>query len=309
MNFGSRPWLIAVMGPTASGKTTLAEQLADSMGAQLINADAFQVYWGLDIGTDKPERKDSYELLDIKHPSEPFGVGEFVVLASKILRRLFDERRHAVIVGGTGFYVRALLEGFDDLQPAPDPELRRGIENLERESGLAALVEQLRDLAPDAAAATDLQNPVRVRRALERALSSSPPIRFEVPAFRKLKVGLRVDKAELDRRIDARAEAMLLGGWVQEVERLMAEGVQVEMPGMRAIGYSDVAQLVAGAIDAVRTLNQIRAKTRQYAKRQITWLKSEPGLKWLDSEGETDGVPKIGAAFGLLESEDKQENG
>src|SRR5271165_7127776 len=133
----STPRLIAVMGPTASGKTDVAEAIADALDAQLINADAFQVYRGMDIGTAKPRAKGRYRLLDLKAPNEGFGVGEFVQLAQTELNTLFQERRSAVVVGGTGLYIRALFEQYSELAASPEPALRAALMEREYRDGLA----------------------------------------------------------------------------------------------------------------------------------------------------------------------------
>lgn len=290
---GSGPWLVAVMGPTASGKTAFAERLAPELHAQLINADAFQVYRGLDVGTGKPPNKGDYRLLDLKEPWEEFGVGEWVLLASQELQRLFAQGRSAVVVGGTGYYVRALFDEWQDLKPPPPPGLREELEALRQERGLCELVRRLHEADPEAARTVDPRNPARVRRALERALAPSEPIRFELPPFRRLKLALDVPLSELGARIDRRAGEMLAGGWPEEVAGLLESGVQANMPGMRAIGYSDVARLVSGEIGQEDALRHIQTKTKQYAKRQRTWLRSEKGLSQL-------AVSDVADPFGAL---------
>jgi tRNA dimethylallyltransferase len=270
------------MGPTASGKTPLAEALAEEFEAQLINADAFQVYRGLDIGTAKPEAKNRYELLDIKDPIEGFGVGEFVELAGKLLQRLWRESRSAIVVGGTGLYIRALMEEYGEMAPPPDPELRRELVELQETGGVDALARRLRAADPAAAEKVDLRNPARVRRALERALDPRPPIRLEIPPFQKVKLGLMPNAEILGARIDSRVERMVQNGWTAEVRRLMEFGVPFEAPGLQAIGYRALYRHLGGHLLLEDALEAIRAETKQYAKRQRTWLRREPGLKILD---------------------------
>lgn len=278
------PALVAVMGPTASGKTSLAERLADEVGAQLVNADAFQVYRGLDIGTGKPTEKDRYRLLDIVDPWEPFGVGEWVVRAADELRAAWEARRTAVVVGGTGLYVRALFESYREMRPPPDPALRREIAEMEKREGFPALVSRLVKLDPHTT--VDRTNPVRVRRALERLIDPRPPIRFEIPPFRILKVGIAPPKQELHERINRRVESMLKAGWLEEVRDLVAKGVTRNCPGMRAIGYRALLDQVLGVSSLQDVGVQITAESRQYAKRQMTWLRSEPRLHVLSRFGD-----------------------
>jgi len=274
------------MGPTASGKTALAEALADRFDAQLINADAFQVYRGLDIGTAKPEDKSRYLLLDIKDATESFGVGEFVQRASEILWTLHREGRSAVVVGGTGLYIRALTEGYDEMSPAPDPALRADLVRREKEVGLEALAQELGTLDPIAAARIDLNNPARVRRALERVLDPRPPIQVVLPKFRQKKIALNPKVEISNARIDLRIESMVQNGWVDEARRLVGEGIPGDAPGLRAIGYRGLCDHVRGVLSLGDALKGIALETRQYAKRQRTWLRSEPNL-WFVSDGQT----------------------
>lgn len=274
----SRPKLVAVMGPTASGKTEVAERLASLIGAQLINADAFQVYRGMDIGTAKPEAKERYLLLDLKEPREAFGAGEWVRLACDNLRRLWSEGRSAVVVGGTGFYIRALFERYEDMQGPPPGELRAELMAREKHEGLRSLAAELARIEPGAAARVDPNNPVRVRRALERALHRGGNEPVELPPFDELKIGLDHAVPDLDARIEARTSALIEAGWIAEVRALLADGVPRNAPGMRAIGYSPLASYIGGDISLDDAIAQIVLATRQYAKRQRTWMRSEPRL-------------------------------
>src|ERR1044072_3833722 len=191
------------MGPTASGKTGLAEAVADELGAVLVNADAFQIYRGLDIGTAKPAVKERYRLLDLKEPSESFGLGEWLKLAQAELEFAFEKGRHVICVGGTGLYVRALFEEYAAIGEAPDPEVRRELS----ETPIENLREGLRADHPEIAARVDMANPLRVRRALERVRGgTSDPV--VLPPFIKMKLTPSVSEAELNRRIEHRTLQM-----------------------------------------------------------------------------------------------------
>lgn len=279
------PLLIGVYGPTASGKTALAERLALEIGAQLINADAFQVYRHLDIGTAKPANKRLYELLDILDPSESFGVGEWVLRACNVLERLHAEGRSAVVVGGTGLYLRALFEEYAEMSPPPSPRLRAELAEREAKEGLQALIEELRQKRPDLAERTDLKNPTRVKRALEKALTGAQRVDFALPPFRKVKIGLDPDKRALDRLIEHRIAEMLQNGWVDEVKALLDRGYGPSDPAFRAIGYAEVFQVIAGRTGLEEASVRIAAQTRQYAKRQKTWLRREPRLNRIEGFG------------------------
>jgi tRNA dimethylallyltransferase len=273
------PLLIGVMGPTASGKTELAEQLAEIHNAQLVNADAFQIYRGMDIGTAKPENIDTYRLLDIRNPSEGFGVGEYVVLAQEVLSECWELQKNVVVVGGTGLYIRALFEEYDDMGQAPSVELR---ESLNARS-LESLVEELQIVAPEQAGTLDLRNRVRVQRAIERIHNPKPSVPVHLPPFNKRKFGVIRETEETFERIAQRAEAMMQKGWVREVQTLMSHGYSILDPGFRALGYGAIWKSLSGEIDLQEAQATTIAETRKYAKRQRTWLRSEPSLVILDS--------------------------
>jgi len=284
------PFLLAVMGATATGKTGVAEALAERFDAQLLNADAFQIYRGMDVGTAKPIRKERYKLLDIRNPDEGFGVGEWVTLAAAELQTLHKQGRNAIVVGGTGLYIRALFEGYATMAAPPDPELRAELERRQADEGLDALAKELQAKVPEVAAKTDLKNPARVRRALERLSSGSERLEFQLPNFKRIKVGLDLSKEVLDARISARTGEMVQNGWVQELERLRDAGYKPEQPGFRAIGYRNLWTAMAGEIDWSEAIATTIAETRRYAKRQRTWLRSEPGLVLVSAERAMEAV-------------------
>lgn len=266
------------MGPTGAGKTQFAETIAERVGAQLVSADAFQIYRGFNIGTAKTSRPDLYRLIDIRDPHESFGVGEWVLLAHEILAEAFANKQHVVIVGGTGFYVRALLEEYSDLKPPPDPQLRADLERREIELGLHSLVEELLNLDPNAADRVDLHNPVRVRRALERLATGEPVQVPKLPPFSVQKVLIDPGIEKLRQRIVDRFEEMVQNGWVSEVEALRQAGVTLAMPAMRAIGYRALWEHCEMGTALADVMPGILVEMHQYAKRQRTWLRSEPNL-------------------------------
>lgn len=291
------PYLVAVMGPTASGKSDFAEALATLLHAQLINADAFHVYRGLDIGTNKPHNRTLYRLLDLKDANESFGLGEWIALALIELEELYASGRNVVLVGGTGLYIRALLEEWSEVGTAPSAELRERLALAERDKGLEGLIQQLCQLDPGGAQAIDLNNPVRVRRALEKLLEDSPSIQNQLPPFTVLKVGLNWSTEILWKRIEERTNLLLASGWPEEVEELLASGARVDGPGFRAIGYTLVARYLQGLLGFEDLLLRIAQQTRQYAKRQRTWLRSEPGLLFLDCKSKLDIDPQRAVDF------------
>lgn len=273
------PRLVAVMGPTASGKTEAAERVAEAWDAALLNADAFQVYRGMDIGTAKPEDRSRYRLLDLRDPDEGLTVGAWVRLARAELDRLWAEGRSAVIVGGTGLYIRALLEGYDDLgEPAP-PEVRLALTTRMQVEGVDALAEELRREDPAAWARVDRKNPVRVQRALERARYPAPPTPPEpLPPFAVAKFAIDPGVERGDEAIRSRVRRMVYDGWVLEVQRLAERGYGPGDPGFRAHGYVAMHGVLRGEVGLEEAMDRTVVEVRRYAKRQRTWLRSEPNL-------------------------------
>lgn len=289
------PKIIAVMGPTCSGKSEFAESLADRLEAQLVNADAFQVYKYFDIGTNKPDDRDRYEMLDICEPDEQFSVGEFAQRVIPILERCFSRGQSVVLTGGTGLYIRAVMDEYADLMPAPDEELRASIAEIEAEFGLGALRERIEALDPQRK--VDWENPVRVRRALERLLDTRPAIRICIPPFEKHKFGMDLETETLNSRIDERTPLLFEKGWRAEVEELMRKGIPADAPPMRAIGYFEITQLISGTITYEECVLQINRLTKQYAKRQRSWLRSESDLRWIQVEDLSEMLSEAGTFF------------
>jgi tRNA dimethylallyltransferase len=260
------------MGPTGSGKSRLAEALADETGLQLINADAFQVYRGMDVGTNKPAEKDRYELLDLVDPKEEFSVGVWLQEALAVLAERHAAGQGCIVVGGTGLYVRALFEEYAEICPPPDRATRARV----RAMGLEDAAEELRRIDPSVC--LDWSNPVRVKRALERSLAPGRAIEVRLPPFRKLKVALDPPLQALEPRLLKRIDWMLDHGWPEEALALAEAGVGPEDPGMRAIGYQYVMEFARGDSPRSATVEAVFRDTRQYTKRQKTWLRTEPSL-------------------------------
>lgn len=274
------PLLVGIMGPTASGKTELAEELAVRFNAQLINADAFQIYRGMDVGTAKPEHKEKYRLIDIRDPSVAYGVGEFVMLAQEALNECWAAGRSAVVVGGTGLYIRALMEEYTEMVGAPDPELRERLDGW----SLEQLLKELMRLSPDTRERIDLGNRVRVQRAIERIYTPGPSQAVCLPPFNKRKYAVLRDAGDTAERIKRRVDRMVQNGWVQEVRELKAAGYSISDPGLRALGYKALWRHLEGEVTLEEAMATTIAETRQYSKRQRTWLRSEPHLVVLDVE-------------------------
>lgn len=290
----ARPWVVALMGPTASGKTALAIDWARRYRGEIISVDSALVYRGLDIGSAKPDAAElaaaPHRLIDIREPEQPYSAGEFAVDAQREVAAVLAAGRLPLLVGGTGLYYRALFGGLAPM-PASDPEQRARIEAEGAASGWAAMHARLAESDPEAAARIRPSDPQRITRALEVFRSSGRPLsdwqRQPAPArppFRVLKLVLApCDRAQLHRRIEQRFDAMLASGFLDEVRRLRSRpGLHPELPSMRAVGYRQAWRHLQGETDAAQFRAEAIAATRQLAKRQLTWLRGELDAFWVD---------------------------
>lgn len=283
--------IIILAGPTASGKTDAAIAIARRIGAEIISADSRQVYRGLDIGTAKPTpaqlRSVRHHGIDICDPAETYTAGRFLRDAERWTEEIRSRGQRVLLVGGTGLYIRAFVDGLFE-GPASDPALRASLEGRIREQGLPALVEQLRVLDPDTAATIDARNPVRVIRALEVCLLTGQRYSVLRTSMRPgagrdaLLFGLRWERVALHRRIARRVDAMIEGGLVEEVRRLRDEGIDPSCTAMNAVGYQEILSYLEGSSSLADSIEAIKAGTRQYARRQMTWFRKEARLRWID---------------------------
>ncbi|MEZ5331352.1 MAG: tRNA (adenosine(37)-N6)-dimethylallyltransferase MiaA [Thermoanaerobaculia bacterium] len=285
------PDYLALVGPTASGKSSLAQALAEEIGAEIVNADPFQAYRGFDIGTAKPGPEERarvpHHLVDILDPHEAFSAGEFGRRAAAALDDIRARDRTALVVGGSGFYLEALWRGLAPIPPVPAAVRRSWRERLGAE-GLGALFAELERVDPATAARLEPGDRQRVLRALEVESASGRPLSHWLTLPRRpasqlvpRKVGLTLPRTLLYDRIRARMGRMVEEGWVEEVESLLAGGADPSQPAFRAIGYRAVAGVVRGETDLTSALAAVERDTRRYAKRQRTWFRRETDVRWL----------------------------
>ena len=260
--------VLAIVGPTASGKSRLGMDIAQGIGGEIIGADSRQVYRHMDIGTAKPPLDDRqrirHHLIDIVDPSDDYSVALYVQQAREAIEDVHKRGRVPIVVGGTGQYVWALLEGWNVPEVSPDPSLRAQLQERLNRSGLADLVGELEKTAPSAAERIDLANPRRVIRALELALQApdgepEEPTRTP-PPFQSTIIGIETDRAELYDRINARVEAMFEAGWVGEVRKLMDMGYGPELPAMSSLGYREICEFLREIRRLKTPLTQSRAR-------------------------------------------------
>lgn len=305
----SRPLAIALMGPTASGKTALAVEWAERLRTEIVSVDSALVYRGLDIGAAKPEAelraRAPHRLIDIRDPHQTYSAAEFAIDALSEMQSLAGEGRVPLLVGGTGLYFRALLHGLSDM-PEADSGVREGIREEAAVRGWAVMHAELARIDPVAAARIHATDPQRITRALEVYRLSGRPIsdwqQAERPRsfpFRVLKLVLApTDRAVLHERIERRFDLMLEQGFLDEVRRLREDPrLHEDLPAIRAVGYRQAWRYLAGDTDAVTFREQAIAATRQLAKRQYTWLRGEFDARWFDPLGQRDRLEQALQAF------------
>jgi len=293
-----RPLAVAVMGPTASGKTDFAADWAERLGTAIISVDSALVYRRMDIGSAKPDAatltRAPHRLIDLREPHEPYSAADFARDALPAMLELAGQGRVPLLVGGTGLYFKALLEGLSLLPPS-DPALRAALQSERAERGLAALYAELSTIDPPAAARIQPGDSQRILRALEVFRLSGRPIsawQAQGPAsaarfpFRVLRLVLAPsDRGLLHERIERRFHAMLAAGFLEEVRALKADPrLHPDLPAMRAVGYRQAWQHLDGAIDRAGFIEQGIAATRHLAKRQLTWLRGEHAALWADPQ-------------------------
>lgn len=292
-----------IVGPTASGKSGLAEALVDRLNAEIVSADALQIYSGLDIGTAKPapeaQRRYRYHGVDIAAPDDRFTAARFAEFAQRAFAEIRERDRLPLLVGGSGFYVDAALGALDPL-PESQPAWRQVLERLWHERGAAWTHRWLTVLDPRRAARIEVSDRQRTLRALEIVLRTGRPVaeavserKSDAVAFAAIFVGLAWPRAQLHERIERRVDRMLAAGWLEEVRGLLAAGVPEDAHGMQAIGYRDLAQVVTGKLELAAARERIVRDTRRYAKRQITYFRRRP-TDWLElGAGKASSDPDI----------------
>jgi tRNA dimethylallyltransferase len=265
--------LVAIVGPTATGKSALALHLSQRLpGAEIISADSRQVYRLMDIGTAKPtmaeRRQVPHHLIDVADVDQEFSLADYQRLAFQAI----DGAEQPLLVGGTGLYVRSVTAGFVLPDAPPDRQLRQA--QLSQEELLARLAEA----DPVAAEAIDPANRRRLERALERAGAAAPPPHRR---YHTLMIGLTADRDELYRRADERVDRMMAAGWLEEVRGLLERYPQ-DLPALSGLGYAEIGAHLRGELSLAEAIDHTKRRTRRYIKRQLTWFKRDSDIHWLD---------------------------
>ncbi len=284
--------LVVLVGPTAVGKTALALHLAQALDGEIVSADSRLFYRGMDIGTAKPTPQERarvpHHLIDIAAPNETVGLAEFQERAIAAIASIHARGKLPFLVGGTGQYVRAVVEGWRVPRLPPDPALRAELEAQAEREGFATLHGRLAQLDPEAARRIDARNVRRVIRALEVCLLTGQPIsaqqRKQPPPYRALWIGLTMERAALYARADRRIEAMMAAGLEDEVRRLVKAGYGWELPAMSGLGYSQFRPYFEGQATLDEVVAEIKRATRRLIRHQYNWFRlSDPAICWFDA--------------------------
>ncbi len=294
------PDLLVITGPTATGKTALGVELALLMDGEVVSADSMQIYRGMDIGTAKPtmaERKGvAHHMLDVAEPGENFSAAKYVELASACVEDIRRRGKLPIVVGGTGLYIDGLLRGTEYAAAGSDEGLRRRLEAEYDRMGGEAFWQTVRQIDPERAAILHPRDKKRLVRAREVYILTGETItrhdensRKAPPRYSAVKYALEFkDRARLYERIDRRGAAMFRRGLVEEVKSLLAAGLSPGSTAMQAIGYKETAAYLAGRCSLPEAVRAVQTKSRQYAKRQLTWLRRDETVRWLRWENMPD---------------------
>lgn len=284
--------IICIAGPTASGKTALAVELAKELNGEVVSCDSMQVYRRMDIGTAKPTLEEMqgipHHMIDVAEPWEDFSVSRYCEMAAPIVDDIISRGKTAVIAGGTGLYMDALIRG-NAFAPFPATGVRERLEAQADAEGMEAMLSRLRAVDPDAARRLHLSDRKRILRALEVYLETGETItehnrktQAVPPRYSPLWLGLDfTEREELYRRIDLRVGLMLQQGLVEEIRGLLAEGIPEKATAMQAIGYKEFVDALDGRCTIEEAADQVRQSSRRYAKRQLTWFRRNKAIHWL----------------------------
>ena len=293
------PPIVAIVGPTAAGKTALSLALASHFPAEVVSVDSRQVYRGMDIGTAKPSSDElaqaRHHLIDVADPTDDFSLAAYLDIVRPAIRDVHERGKLPLLVGGTGQYLWALLEAWRIPSVAPDAAYRRELAAVAEAQGAEALHTRLAQVDPDSAASIDPRNLRRVIRALEVHRQTGVPFsrvrrRGQEP-YRSLILGLTMSRPDLYRRIDRRVDDMIEAGWTDEIGRLLSDGVTPDHPSMGSVGYRDLAAHLAGELALDVAIRNAKTATHRFARRQYAWFRlSDTRVHWLDAGADVEAV-------------------
>ena len=289
--------MIAILGPTGTGKSRLAVKTGQALKGEIVNADSRQVYRFMDIGTAKPSTAEQqavpHHLYDIVNPDQEFGLAQYQQLAMQTIDDIHKRGKLPILVGGSGQYVWAVLEGWQIPRVQPNSELRSQLEKMALELGNKSLIKQLEELDPQAAQQINPHNTRRLIRALEVTLQSGQPFsklkQKHDPGFTSLIIGLTTDREDLYRRLDARVDEMISQGLEAETRNLLECGYGFDKPAMNSIGYTQMGMYLRGEISLAEAVNLIKNANHRFVRHQYAWFKlTDSRIQWKDVKDEID---------------------
>lgn len=294
--------LVVILGPTAAGKTEISLQLAERMGGEIISADSRLFYRGMDIGTAKPSHKEQqrvpHHLIDVANPDQTWSLAVFQEAVFRAVSQVLSRNKLPILAGGSGQYIRALLDGWQIPQVTPAPALREALETWAQEIGASGLHQRLQIIDPQAASQIDDRNLRRTIRALEVIFSTgrlfSEQRQQTTSPYKALRLGLMRPRSEIYARIDARIDAMFEAGLVEEVKSLLDHGYPPDLPTFSAIGYRQIIDYLQGKFSLEEARVLIKRQTRIFVRRQANWFKeSDPSIHWFAVGPDTLAVMEI----------------
>ena len=290
-------FLLAIVGPTASGKTALSILLAEKLGGEIISADSRQIYRYLDIGTAKPSPEElahvAHQFINILNPDQYYNAGEYGTQARTKIEELLNQNKQPILVGGSGLYVRAVIDGFFE-GPGKNTEIREQLEDEAHTLGSGVLYERLKKIDPSSAAKMDASKVRRVIRALEVYHATGKPIsdlhliQETKNPFEAVQFGLEWERKVLYHRIERRVDEMIENGLMEEVRGLLAKGYSRDANALNTVGYKESVDFIEGKISREEMIRLIKQNTRHFAKRQWTWFRADKRIKWIQVNDETN---------------------
>jgi tRNA dimethylallyltransferase len=287
--------LIAIIGPTGVGKNRLALYLAPKLKAEIVNADSRQIYRFMDIGTAKPTREElasvPHHLYDIINPDQDFSLAQYKVLVGKSIHDIQERNKIPLLVGGSGQYLWAVLEGWEIPHIPPDPELRQKLETIAVEKGVNELYMQLEQIDPVAARKIEKHNMRRIIRALEVYSQAGVPFselrRKKAPDYQTIIIGLTAARKELYRRVDDRVDEMIRLGLITEVAKLKRMGYDFHLPSLHSIGYNQIGRLLRGELSQEEAIRQFKTDNHRFVRHQYAWFRlKDKRIHWFDVDSE-----------------------
>jgi len=300
------PPLIAIMGPTAVGKTSLSLELCARFRGEIVGADSRQVYRMMDIGTAKPTADElaraPHHLVSIRNPDQVLSVAEYQQLAYATIDDIHTRAAVPILVGGSALYLRSVIEGLRIPNVPPNPALRDELEADLATYGVETLFQRLQQMDPATAAVIDARNPRRVLRALEIFLvTGKPKVELEgadPPPYRILQIGLDRERAILYDRVDRRVEQMIADGLVEETRRLLAAGYTAALPSLTSLGYREIIAYINGEMDLDASVERIQIETHRFVRHQYTWFRRMKHIHWFDMDQvEADEIITLASSF------------